>query len=330
MKKKLANILKFLIFLSAGLFLFYLIYKDVDIEKLEQALVELNYNWLILALIAGTLSHVIRAIRWKMLVKPFGYNPSFANSFFSVMITYFANLAVPRIGEITRPTIIKKYENIPFSTSFGTIVLERVIDILILLTLTLILVLTQSHIFVSFIQQNPDVAAKFNELKASNLPYIVAGMVVIGIILVLVFWKKIKQLTLYKKVEHLIEQFLDGIKSVLKIKQKGLFILYSLLIWVLYFCMTYLPVFAFSSTEHISILGGLAIFTIGSYGMVAPVQGGIGAWHFLVAGTLIVLGIDDQDARNFALIVHTAQTLMIVVLGIITTALLPVVNQKKS
>lgn len=329
MKKKLVNILKFLIFLSAGLFLFYLIYKDQDLERLKQDLDNLNYNWIFLSLTAGALSHVVRAVRWKMLVKPFGYNPSFANSFFSVMSTYFANLAVPRLGEVTRPTIIKKYENIPFSTSFGTIVLERVIDVLILLILTLILALTQSHIFVSFINQNPAFVEKIESLIPSNLLYILIGLFFASFISLILFWKKIKKTGLYKKVGHLVEQFLDGIKSILKIKQKGLFIFYSILIWVLYFGLTYLPVFAFSSTEHINVLGGLAVFIIGSYGMVAPVQGGIGAWHFMVIGTLVVLGINDQDARSFALITHAAQTIMIVILGIITTALLPVVNQKK-
>jgi len=309
--------------------LFWLIYKDQDIDVLTDTLHHINYFWIALSLFAGMLSHVIRAVRWQMMVKPFGYKPSLANSFFAVISTYFANLAVPRLGEVTRPTILKKYEKIPFSTSFGTIVLERIIDVLILLILTVILILTQTHIFIEFINNNPNIAEKIEQISNSNLPYLFVGFSIFSFAALYFSWPSIKKTALYQKFSNLIEQFLDGIKSVLKIKHKLLFFTYTFLIWLMYFFLTYFPVFAFESTSGITVLGGLAFFVIGSYGMVAPVQGGIGAWHFMVAGTLVVLGINDQDARVFALIVHAAQTLMIVVLGIISTALLPVVNQEK-
>ena len=173
-----------------------------------------------------------------------------------------------------------------------------------------------------------NVQIQLEQLKHSTLLYVILGGAFLSFISVIVLWKRIKRLAIYKKFEDIIEQFLDGIRSVKKLKNKPLFIFYTLLIWLMYFCLTYLPVFAFTSTEHITILGGIAFFVIGSYGMVAPVQGGIGAWHFMVAGTLVVLGINDQDARVFALIVHAAQTLMIVVLGFISTVLLPIVNRK--
>jgi len=329
LKKRITNILKFLIFLSAGLFLFWLIYKDQDTDVLLEAIDHINYFWIFLSLFSGILSHIIRAIRWQMMVKPYGYHPRFINSFFAVISTYFANLAVPRLGEVTRPSILKKYEKIPFTTSFGTIVLERIIDIIILLILTLILVLTQTDVFIDFINNNPNVTEKLEQVKNSNLIYILGTLFFLSLFSVFFFWKKIQQTFIYQKFKHLIEDFLDGIRSVKKMNQKWLFLFYTILIWFLYFLLTYFPVFAFESTKNITILGGLAFFVIGSYGMVAPVQGGIGAWHFMVAGTLVVLGINDQDARVFALIVHAAQTIMIVVSGVISTALLPLVNHKK-
>lgn len=329
MKKHLLNSLKFLIFLSAGLFLFWLIYKDQDVDVLKNALNQINYQWIVLSLLAGSLSHVVRALRWQLMVKPFGYKPSFTNSFMAVISTYFANLAVARLGEVTRPTILKKYENIPFSTSFGTIVLERIIDVLILFILTIILIFTQTQVFIDFVHNNPNVASELERLHHSFLPYIIFGLATIGLLSTILLWSRIKKTFLFVKFEKLIVQFLEGVNSLKKMNQKGLFFFYTIAIWGLYFLLTYLPVFAFPSTQHITVLGGLAFFVIGSYGMVAPVQGGIGAWHFMVAGTLVVIGINDQDARVFALIVHAAQTLMIVVLGIITTALLPIVNRHK-
>jgi uncharacterized protein (TIRG00374 family) len=328
MKKSVLNILKFIIFLGAGLFLFWLIYKDQEIDVLKEHIEHIDYTWLVLALLCGGLSHVVRAVRWQMLVKPYGYMPKFSNSFFAVMITYFANLAVPRLGEVARPSILLKYEKIPFSTSFGTIVLERAIDLLILLVLTLILFLTQTHVFVDFAQNNPDVASNLADIKNSTWLYVLLSVMALGFVSVLLLWKRIKQTGIYKKFENVIEQFLDGIRSIRKLKSKGLFIFYTLLIWLLYFLMTYLPVYAFESTSHLTVLAGLTFFIIGSYGMVVPSPGGLGAWHFMVAGTLVVLGINDQDARSFALIVHTAQTALIVVLGFATTVLLPIVNRK--
>jgi len=312
-----------------GLFLFWLIYKDQDIKVLQDAIHNINYFWIFMALSVGFLSHVFRAIRWQMMVHPYGYKPSFWNAFFAVISTYFANLAVPRLGEVTRPTILKKYEGIPFTTSFGTIVLERIIDLVILLILTVVLVLTQTSVFVDFINNNPNVAEKIEQIRYSNLSYILPVLFVLGILLVYFLWPRIKKTSIYNRFEKIIEQFLDGLRSVKAMKGKWLFLFYTILIWIMYFLMTYFPVFALEATEHITVLGGLAFFVIGSYGMVAPVQGGIGAWHFLVAGTLVVLGINDQEARAFALIAHTAQTLMIVVLGIVSTALLPIVNHNK-
>jgi uncharacterized protein (TIRG00374 family) len=329
LKKFIINTLKFLIFLSAGLFLFYLIYKDQDPNVLIQNLEHINYSWIILSLALGVLSHVARAIRWQMMVQPQGYKPGFWNAFFAVMSTYFANLAVPRLGEVTRPSILKKYEKIPFSTSFGTIVLERLIDLLVLGILTVILLLTQTHVFRQFVNNNPNVQSQLDRIVNSPVLYVFIGLSLLVFIMTIILWKRIKQTKLYIKFARLIEQFLEGLKSFLSIKQKGLFLFYTLLIWVFYFLMTYLPVFAFEATSNINILGGLAFFVIGSYGMVAPVQGGIGAWHFMVAGTMIVIGINDQEARVFALVVHAAQTLMIVVVGLFSTIMLPIVNRHK-
>ncbi len=329
-KHYIGNTLKFFVFLGAGLFLFWLIYKDQDTTVLFSNLKNTNYFWIALSLFAGALSHVVRAIRWQKMIEPLGYKSSFWNAFFSVINTHFANLAIPRLGEITRPGIVKKYNNIPFSVSFGTIVLERIIDMLILLILTVVIILTQSKVFYSFVHNNPPVEENLLKLRDSLLIQLSLGVLLAIPILLWVFKKQIKKTFIYVKFEHLIQEFLDGLRSFKTIKNKSLFIFHSVLIWFLYYLLTYLPFFAFEATSGISVWGGLAVFVIGSYGMVAPVQGGLGAWHFMVAGTLIVLGINDQEARSFALIVHAAQTLLIVVMGISTTALLPIVNRKKN
>ncbi len=330
MKKHIFTGLKFALFLGIGLFLFWLIYKDQDTDQLFEELKHVKYSWILFSLFLGEMSHVVRAIRWQMLVRPYQYYPGFLNSFFAVTSTYFANLAIPRLGEVVRPSVLKKYENIPFPISFGTIVLERIIDVLMLLSLTLFLVLTQSDIFMSFIHNNPVVERNVMRLLSSQNLWILGSVMLALILLVWGFRNKIKQWSFFVKIKHLIKEFVDGIQSISKLKNKKLFFFYTFLIWLLYYLMTYFPIYAFQGTLGVTPMQGLIIFVIGSYGMVAPVQGGIGTWHFMVTATMVVIGIAEPDARLFALVVHAAQTFMLAFFGFLSVILLPIVNNTKS
>jgi len=329
MKKTIINTLKFLVFLGAGIFLFWLIYKDQDVEALKKDLSNINYFWILFSVLFLTFSHAIRALRWQMMIKPLGYTSSFLNAFFAVLITYFANLAVPRLGEVSRPTILKKYEKIPFGISFGTIVLERIIDVLFLLLLTVFVALTQAHVILRFLDNEPFVKEKIQAITNSNFLYYGLLTGVLLLIMAFTFRRYFSENVLYQKIKSVTQKFFEGLRSISKVPNKSLFLFYSIIIWLCYFLMLLFSFYAFDILDNISWIAVLTIFVMGSYGMVAPVQGGIGAWHFMVAGTLIVYGINDQDARVVALVVHTLQTLMVVVLGLISTVLLPIVNSKK-
>jgi len=318
------------LFLSIGVFLFWYVYRDQKIDDILKKVKEVNFNWIWISLIAGILSHISRALRWRMMAKSMNYNPSFANSFFSVMATYIINLAVPRLGEIARPSIIKKYEKIPFAETLGTIILERIIDIIILLLLTLFVTIVEFKTVVKFFENNPDISNKFQNFNYQKASVIFGIIAIISIVVIIYLRKKFKHTKIYKKFKELMLSFYAGLKSFKKIKQKFWFIFHSIFIWLMYIFMIYISFYAFDYTKNITFIQGLTIFVAGSYGMVAPVQGGIGAWHFMIISTLIIFGLDFSDAQIFALVVHSMQTLLIIVLGAISLIALPIVNRKNN
>ncbi len=329
MKKKTKTTFKFLIFFSIGIFLFWLVYKDQNIDEILNALKKVDYFWIWVSLFIGILSHVARALRWNMLAKSLGYHPKTINSFFYVMVGYLANLALPRMGEVTRSVIINRYEKMPITKAFGTIVLERIIDMIMLLLCTLIVLFTQLHIPLDFIHSHPEIAEKFSNINFSNILTILL-IVVIGFILIFVFFnKRIQNSVIYKKLADLIKSFFQGLKTIKTVNNKPLFLFYTFLIWFFYFLMMYVCFFSIPETSHLSVLAGLTAFVMGSFAMVAPVQGGIGAWHFMVIATLISYGIDANTAKVFALVCHESMTAMLIVVGFISLVALPLVNKNK-
>ncbi len=327
MKKKAKTTIKFLAFFSIGIFLFWLVYKDQNVHELLGALKDVNYFWILISLIIGLFSHIARALRWNMLAKSLGYYPKTINSFFYVMAAYLANLALPRMGEVTRSVLVNRYEKMPITKAFGTIVLERIIDIIMLLLCTLIVLFTQIHVPLNFIHNHPEIGQKFNNFNFSYI-LIVLLIIIIGFFLIfLIFNKRIKNSKVYKKLVDLIKSFFQGLKTIKTVDNKPLFIFYSFIIWFLYFLMMYVCFFSIPGTSHLTILAGLTAFVMGSFAMIAPVQGGIGAWHFMVIAALISCGIDSDTAKVFALVCHGSMTAMLIVVGFISLIALPIINK---
>jgi len=300
----------------------------MEMDKFIDDLSKIKYEWIFLSIILGVISHASRAIRWKILIKTLGHNPSFLNSFFSVMVSYLANLALPRLGEVIRPTVIKTYEKIPYPESFGTIVLERIIDFIVLFILTGLVLLTQYSVVKGFLDANPDVADKFL-LIIKILIVIYSAIIVILLVFYFFIRNRIRETKFYIKFKASVLSFLAGMKTILKIKNPFAFIFHTFLIWSMYYLMLYVTFFAFGFTENLGLMTALTTFVVGSYGMVAPVQGGIGAYHFMVIGTLIFYQVDFEDAKLFALINHSSQTLMILLVGSLSLLLLPIYNKQR-
>ncbi len=331
MRKKIFNVVKYLLFLSIGIAMLFLAFKGINLKELWVDLKQANYWWVALALSFGVLSHISRAMRWKLLIEPLGYNPKTSNTFYAVMIGYFANLAAPRLGEITRCGSLHKTDKIPFDSLIGTVIVERSIDLLMLLFITIAIFFAKMDFFGDFMKQHIfiPISQKLSGLFPSSNWIWFLLLSIISLIVILWFYRdKFAHLTIFKKVKKLVLGVITGLKSVFKMKKFPAFIFHTLFIWSMYFLMTWTMVFSLPETSGLGPIDGLFLLVIGSLGMVAPVQGGIGAFHWLVSMGLTLYGIPREKGLVYATISHESQMLMVVILGVISLYFVLMQNKK--
>lgn len=326
MKKIALKVLKFLAFFAVGAFIFWLIYKDQDIERIKSVLKnDVKYFWVVVSLLVGLLSHVSRTLRWGLMIEPVSHKPRFINTFFAVMVGYLMNMAFPRMGEISRCGVLARYEKISFTKLVGTVVAERLVDMISLLILLGIVFFSQFGEMLDFLKQNPEIQEKLNTALAS--PYLIIGVAIL-FILFIVFRKAFKHTAIFKKIIDILKNFKEGFISIRSIKRKGWFYFHSVFIWTMYYIMLYAIFFAFDFTRDLNPIAGLTTFVLASFGMVAPVQGGIGAWHFMAKEALSLYGVANENGIIFAFVAHGSMTIMIIVIGIISMLILPFINRR--
>jgi glycosyltransferase 2 family protein len=330
MNKKLLSVFKYLVFLCLGVFVFWLVYRDIDIITLKTALGKINYWWILLSFTLGMLSHVSRAIRWNMLIRPMGYKPSTANSFLAVMVMYLTNLALPRAGELARCSVLGRYEKIPFTKLVGTVVIERFTDMIALIVFAVLIFSMQADVFFNFISSHPDIQNRLSLLFSTR--NILLGIAAAGIVVatLIIYRKKVMRTSLFMRIEHLYVNFLEGFKAIKHMENKWKYIGHTVFIYIMWLVMLYVVFFSYPPTVHLSLAAGMAAFVMGGLAMIAPVQGGIGPWHFMVYETLFMYGIDKTDGKIFALIAHTTTNLSLMLMGFIALLLLPVINRGKA
>jgi len=326
LKQIIFKVLKFFTFLAIGILIFWLVYKDQNINRIKNILRnDVNYWWIVVSLVLGLLSHLSRTLRWNLMIEPLGKKPRTLNTFLAVMVGYLMNLVIPRMGEISRCGVLARYEKISFSKLVGTVVTERLVDMIMLLLLLLTVILTQFGKVLRFLKNNPEVNDNMADIISS--PYLIAGIILI----VLIIWvcrSRIKKTRLFKKLAEFMKQFSEGLKSVKNMKNKRAFIGHSIFIWLMYYLMLYVVFFSFDFTSHLSAIAGLTTFVLASFGMVAPVQGGIGAWHFMTIESLALYGIAKSDGTVFALLAHSSMTGMLIILGLLALMVLPFINRR--
>jgi len=333
---KLKNIIRFSIFLGIGIFFIWIFLRNLTSEQKQEILNSMgnaNYWWIALAIPLGVLSHYIRAMRWKMLIETMGYKPRNSNMFFAVMVGYFANLALPRLGEVSRCTILTKYENVPFQKSFGTVITERVLDMMVFFFLFFLNLALQAERLSGYIDENiykplqSKLHLSFN-LSGAFTIITISFIVAFGIV-ALVFGKKIKANKYYKKIKLMALGFIEGLKSLTKVRNIWLFVFYSISIWALYLLMAYVVFFSIPASRGLGLDAGLAVLVFGSIGIMV-VQGGIGIYPAIVAETLVLYGVASEQGYALGWLIWTSQNLTIVVVGIISLILLPILNNRKN
>ncbi len=330
MLKHLKNIIKVLLFLGVGVVLFMLVYRDFDFNLVLIELKRINYWWFLPFTLFVLLSNISRTIRWQMLIKSYGGSAGFINTFFAVLLGYFANMALPRLGEVSKCAVISKYEKQPLSKVLGTMVSERLIDVIMLIIATLIVFFVQKDIVLSFIRENPEISEKSTGLFSIE---IIIGLIVLFIISIVFIYYIVKgsfnKYIVFKKTSEFIKSFWIGLVSIKNVKNIPLFIFHSVFMWVMYFLMIYVVFPAFEGFSELDISVALTLFVAACYGMVAPAPNGAGAYHFMVSQALVLYGIGLEMALIFALVVHGVQTLLIIIGGIAALIILPLYNNRK-
>lgn len=326
MKKILKTTMKIALPLLVAGGLLYWMYRDFDFAEAKHILLhETNVWWLLASLIPITLSHVIRGLRWLLTLAPLGYRPKVGDSVDSIFVAYAANVLVPRVGEVSRCAVLTKYDRIPFSKALGTLVAERLIDMLLVAVFVCVMLLTQFDVFMSLFATTGTSGISLGSLLVSPKTYIVIAAIVAGAALL---WLWLKNTTLYVKMKQLVRGFVDGLMSLRTMQHKGLFVLYTLGIWVGYFLEFYIAFFCFPFTADLSVVQGLVIFAAISLAIIIPTPNGAGPWHFVVISMMTLYGVSHADASSFALIVHTFQTLGVIMLGVYGWVALQVRNRK--
>jgi uncharacterized protein (TIRG00374 family) len=315
-RKIILNTLKFVGFLLLTVFVVYLVFKGIPMVDFFHKLMEVNYFYVSFSAIAGLGAYYIRGLRWRLMLQPFNYNPKAINMYHSIAIGYFANMAIPRFGELVRCSSLKVTDDVPMDRSVGSVITERLSDLLVLGLLTLYLLFFHVGLISNFLNEKIFSPLGHSLYNQKYILTIVGSIVILAIVILLVFlFRSKKENAIILKFKSMVTGFKDGLLSIYTMKKKGLFLTYTLLIWILYFLMAYVVFWASPVTENLTVVDGLFILVAGSFGMVAPVQNGFGAYHWIVSMALMALGLSREDGLLYATLMHETQVLVILVFG---------------
>jgi len=318
------NFLKYALFLSLAAGLMWYVFKDIPLNELLETFRQADYSWVILSALLAVVAHWSRAARWVMLMEPLGYRPSVFRATLAVWIGYFANFIVPRLGEVSRCGSLQRTDDVPFEKSFGTVVAERVFDVLTLLVL----------IALNLALEFDRLSGFFGDFFGSKLRgrqsgqganqwlfWLLLGGAVgsLCLVLVVVFNKnlrgKLLRNPLAQKIARFLTGLLDGVLSIRRLRNPALFIGHTVLIWTMYYLMSYVLFFSIPETRHLSALAGLTILVVGAIGNSAPTQGGIGAYHVLVGNVALLYGLSQKDGIVLATFTHGTQMITMLIGG---------------
>ncbi len=314
MKTSYFNLFKYLLLLSLGIFLLFLAFRGQNSDKLLHDLRKADYLVVTASALVCFIAHIFRALRWNMLIEPLGYGkPKATHTFYAVMIGYLANLAFPRMGEISRCGVLNKTDKIPVNQLLGTVITERIIDLFMLMLTILMAIALQFKFISNFLYTH--ILLKFSgKINTANSVFYILIICTAGFGLYYLIIKK-DIFGMADKIKILWQGLKSGLISIRSLEHKNGFIIYSILIWAFYYLATYLCFFAINATSGLGLTVALSALVFGSFGMIAPVQGGIGAYHWMVSEGLTMYNIERTNGLAYATIIHSSQTILILLAG---------------
>lgn len=313
MRKILTNILKTLLPFVLGIGILWWMYRGTDWRDFMHCVFhEMHWGWMALSLVFGVLPQLFRAWRWRMALKPLGEQPRARVCADAIFLSYASSLVVPRIGEVARCGTLKKYDGVSFSKSLGTVLTERLVDSVMVILLTAVAVLSQLPVLLQFLRTTgmslDQVLGRF-----TGTGYVVTALCAVAVLGL--GYYLFKNLSFFSKSREIARNIWTGIRSLRDVKNLPLYLFYSLGIWVGYFLHFYIAFFCFDFTCGINPVAAFLIFCVGTFAVLVPTPNGAGPWHFAVKTMLILYGVAEPQAILFALVVHTIQTMEVVLLG---------------
>lgn len=289
-------------------------YRGIDWHVVMVALTgEMDWTWMLLSMPFGITAQLFRALRWQQVLSPMGRKPRLSTCVNSIFLSYASSLAIPRSGEVLRCGVLKKWEGVDLSRLVGSVVAERVVDMTMILVLSVITILVQVPVFLSFVEST-GMSAEGVLSRFTVTGYWVTGLCVALIVLTLCWM--VRRLKLFSRSKNVLRGLMEGIMSIRKVESPALFLICSIGIWVSYFLHFYLTFRCFCYTGELPLSCSLVAFVVGTFAVLVPTPNGAGPWHFAVKTVLMLYGVNGDDGAVFALIVHTLQTLLVVALGL--------------
>ncbi len=295
------------------------------LDKLVADFAAVHLGWMALVWAAFTASILLRAWRWQVLLEPMGYRTRLGNCFWTIVLGYFANLGLPRMGEVVRAGALARYERIPVERVMGTLVIDRLMDFVCLGLFVGLAFLWEGDTLLAFIQQN-----RRSETPLWQNPAVIGllALAAAGGGLLWTFRRRIGRLPLFRRLAGLITGFLEGLRSVFRLQRAGVFLACSLGIWVMFYLQTWFNLKAFGPTAHLDWSAALMVFVFGTLGFVIPSPGGMGSFHALAMAGLALYAIRGDDAFSYANIAFFAVQIFYNILGgLLSLALLPLLNR---
>ncbi len=302
-------------------------YRGFRWEDVRQALQsDMSWTWMLLSFPFGISAQVFRALRWKQALAPLGENPRLHTCINAVFVSYGSSLIVPRVGEMLRCGILRRWERTNFSKGVGTVVTERVIDSTLVMLLALVTAACQIPVFMNFFAKTGVSLQGFlgTFTTTGYLVTILSGILILCMVALLV-WR----LNFFSRTRAVLTDLKDGLFSVRYVQNPTLFILYSVGIWLSYYLHFYLTFYCFQYTAQLGPMAALVAFVVGCFAVLVPTPNGAGPWHFAVKTVLVLYGVSQTDGAMFVLVVHTIQTLLVVALGLYGTAALALSRKRK-
>lgn len=336
---KKRNVLKTFLTVTVSLliaaFFMWLALKGMDFKKIAGYFAKADYAWVFAAALFGLLAYWFRAVRWNLLLEPLGYKISNANALWTISFGYLMNLTIPRSGELARSTALFGVEKVPVNQSFGTIILERIVDLVCMGAFLLLTLAFKYDAILAFYRYITAENSKSNSEKSGVGIYIVIAFAVLAFAL-FIFRKSLEKSAVYRKILDFGKGILNGIWSVSKLRQKGRFVLLTAAIWISYYLAAYLVCFALPETSGFTFTDGFFIIVVGTLGMMVPASGGIGAFHlalkFGIMALFLSLGKDPEIGGevglSYAFISHTMQLVIMLVMGLISIPALAAARRK--